>query len=151
VRLTHSARTTAGPARVWELLGDPRRWPEFEAWLHKVVGAPGRLVAGQRLMGRVRFSVVRIPMDVVEVVPGRRVVLLVHVAPGVRHQVTTELTPTVDGGCDLRVSVVVDGPFAPPAALPLWLASGLSVRLLAARADAEDRRARRAEPDRSRA
>jgi uncharacterized protein YndB with AHSA1/START domain len=143
VRLTHSARTTATPAQVWQLLGDPRRWPEFEVWLHKVVGAPGRLSAGQRLMGRVRLSVVRVPMDVVEVVAGQRLVLLVHVAPGVRHQVTTALTSTVDGGCDLRVSVVVDGPLARPAALPLWLSSGLTVRLLAARSDAEDRRARR--------
>jgi uncharacterized protein YndB with AHSA1/START domain len=143
VRLLHSARSSATPAQVWRLLGDPRRWPEFEVWLHKVPGAPARLAAGQRLMGRVRMSVVRIPMDVVEVVHGQRLVLLVHVAPGVRHQVTTELTPTVDGGCDLRVSVVVDGPLARPAALPLWLSSGLTVRVLAARADAQARQDRR--------
>ena len=143
MRLQHSARTSATPAEVWQLLGDPRRWPEFEVWLHKVPGALSRLSAGQRLMGSARFSVVRIPMDVVEVAVGRRLVLLVHVAPGLRHQVTTDLTPTVDGGSDLRVSVVVDGPLARPAALPLWLSSGLTVRLLAARADAEARRARR--------
>ena len=143
MRLLHSARSTAPPAQVWQLLGDPRRWPEFELWLDKVVGAPGRLVPGQRLMGRARMSVLRVPMDVLEAVPGQRLVLLVHVAPGVRQEVTTELTATVDGGCDLRVRVVVDGPLARPAALPLWLASGLTVRLLVARADAEARRTRR--------
>ena len=146
MRLVHSAHTSASPAQVWELLGDPQRWPEFDLWLRKVLGVRGPLQGGQHLMGLARMSVVRIPVDVLEAAPAQRLVLLVHVAPGVRHQVTTELTPAVRGGCDLRVSVMVDGLLARGAAVPLWLASGFTVRVLAARADAEARRAGRAAP-----
>ena len=144
MRLAHSAYTSATPAQVWELLGDPKRWPEFDLWLRKVLGTTGRLNDGQMLMGLARMSVVRIPVDVLEVVPGQRLVLMAHLAPGVRHQVTTELTPSVRGGCDVRVSVVVEGLFAVGAVLPLWLASGLTARVLAARSDAEARRLRKA-------
>jgi hypothetical protein len=80
---------------------------------------------------------------VVEAVPEKRLVLLVHSAPGVREYVTHELTPAVRGGCDLRVSVVVEGLFAPVAFVPLWLASGLTTRVLGARTDRDARRARR--------
>ena len=143
MKLVHSAHTSATPAQVWELLGDPERWPEFDLWLRKVLGTTGRLTDGQMLMGLARMSVVRIPVDVVEVVPGQRLVLLAHIAPGVRQQVTTELTASVRGGCDVRVSVVVEGMFAAGAVLPLWLANGLTARVLAARSDAEARRRRR--------
>lgn len=142
MRLVHSAHTSATPAQVWELLGDPRRWPEFELWLRRVLGPQARLCAGQHLMGLARMSVVRIPVDVLEAEPAQRLVLLVHVAPGVRHQVRTELAAAVRGGCDIRVSVVVDGLLARGAAVPLWLASGLTTRVLAARADTETRRRR---------
>jgi uncharacterized protein YndB with AHSA1/START domain len=144
MRLVHSVRTAATPAQVWELLGDPHRWPEFDLWLRKVVGSRGRLTGGEHLMALARLSVVRIPVDVVEAVPAQRLVLLVHVAPGVRHQVTTELAAAVRGGCDIRASVVVDGLLARGAVVPLWLASGLTTRVLAARADADVRRRRRA-------
>jgi uncharacterized protein YndB with AHSA1/START domain len=144
MRLVHAAHTSAPPAKVWELLGDPERWPEFDLWLRRVLGTTGRLTGGQMLMGLARMSVVRIPIDVVEAVEGQRLVLLVHIAPGVRQQVTTELTASVRGGCDVRVSVVVEGLFAAGAVLPLWLASGLTARVLAARTDAEARRSRRA-------
>jgi hypothetical protein len=62
----------------------------------------------------------------------------------VLQEVTSEITPLVRGGCDLVVSVVVEGLFARPAAVPLWLASGLTVRVLARRVEQIARAARRA-------
>ncbi len=143
MRLVHRAHTSASPAEVWQLLGDPQCWPQFDLWLRRVRGAHGTVTTGQHLLGLGRLVSLRIPVDVVEAVPDRRLVLLVHAAPGVRQQVTTELTPVVRGGCDVRVSVVVDGLFARVAFVPLWLAGGLTVRVLATRTDRDARRARR--------
>jgi uncharacterized protein YndB with AHSA1/START domain len=144
VRLVQKARTTASPAQVWEVLGDPARWPEFELFLRRVRGAHGALAAGQTLVGVSRVASLAVPIDVVEVQPGSRLVLRVHTAPGVRETVTHEVLSRVSGGSDVRVSVAVEGLFAGPAAVPLWLASGLTVRLLVARAQRLARAARRA-------
>lgn len=142
--LVHRARTSGSPAQVWEVLGSPRRWPQFDLSLIKVRGTPETVVAGQALVGVSRFASLSIPIDVVEVVPGSRLVLRVHTAPGVRETVTHAVVPLVRGGCELRVSVVVDGLFAPAAVVPLWLAGGLTVRLLAVRVERLVRAARRA-------
>lgn len=144
MRMSHSARTSASPAQVWEVLGDPGRWPEFEPFLRRVRGARGRAAAGQVLCGVSRVGSLAVPIDVVEAVPPSRLVLRVHTAPGVRETVVHEVLPVVTGGSDVRVSVVVEGLFARPAALPLWLASGLTCRLLAVRAERLARAARRA-------
>ena len=143
MRLTHRVRTTATPAEVWQLLGDPARWPEFDLFLRRVRGSHGAAATGQHLLGLHRLLSLPIPVDVVEAVPGERLVLLVHVAPGLRETVRFAITPAVRGGSDIAVSVVVDGLWARPAALPLWLARGLTSRLLAAQTDRTARRSAR--------
>jgi hypothetical protein len=143
MRLAHRVRTRASPAQVWEVLGDPRRWSEFEPALRGVRGRPGAVSTGQRLIGLSRVAALGIPLDVLEVTPHSRVVLLVHALPGLREQVTYEVTPAARGGSDVVVSVVVDGPLGWPSVVPLFLASGLTARLLARRTDRIARAARR--------
>lgn len=143
MRLSHRVRTTASPAQVWAVLGEPRRWPEFDLFLRSVRGSHGAAATGQHLLGLARLASLRIPVDVVEAVPDRRLVLLVHTAPGLRETVTHEITPSVRGGSDIAVSVVVEGLWARFGAVPLWLASGLSARVLAARTDRSAREQRR--------
>ncbi len=84
----------------------------------------------------------RIPVDVLEAVPERRLVVRVHTAPGLVQEMTSEITPHVRGGCDLTVSVVVEGVFARLAALPLWVTAGLTARVLARRVERLARAAR---------
>lgn len=139
-----TARTCATPAQVWEVLGQPTRWPEFEPLLRRVRGTHGAAAAGQTLLGVSRVANLAVPLDVREVDPARRLVVRVHTAPGVGQVLTVDLVPVVSGGTDIVCSVVVDGLFARAAAGPLWLASGLTVRLLAVRADRLARAARRA-------
>lgn len=144
MRLAHRVHTAASAAQVWEVLGRPQRWPQFDPFLRRVRGTDGPAVTGLRLVGVSRVGSLRVPVDVVEATAPSRLVLRVHTAPGVREQVTHEVTPAVRGGCDVTVSVVVDGPLARLAAGPLWLASGVTARLLATRADRLARAARRA-------
>lgn len=133
--LRHRVRTRASPAQVWQVLGDPQRWPEFDLFLRQVRGSSGRVASGDHLLAVGRGLPVRIPVDVVEAVPERRLVLRLHLAPGVVEEVTHVLTPAVRGGCSVAVSVVVDGLFARVAAVPLWLSRGLTSRLLALRVE----------------
>ena len=144
MRLAHRARTSATPAQVWDLLGDPRRWPEFDLFFRRVRGAE-RVRSGQTLLGITRLTSLRIPVDVVDAVPERRLELYLHTAPGVWERVVYELAPSMRGGTHLRVSVVVEGLFARGAAAPLWLFNGLTLRVLAARAEREARAVRKAE------
>jgi uncharacterized protein YndB with AHSA1/START domain len=144
VRLTAQARTSASPAQVWEVLGSPSRWPEFEPFLRRVRGTHRGAATGQTLVGVSRVGSVAVPIDVVEAVPGSRLVLRVHLAPGVRQTMTFEVLPAVKGGSDLRIGVVVEGLFALSAAGPLWLTGAMTLRLLAARCERIARAARRA-------
>jgi uncharacterized protein YndB with AHSA1/START domain len=143
MRLAHRAVTSASPAQVWELLGDPSRWPVFNPVVRRVAGASGRVRTGQTLVTVARVSSVRVPVDVVDAVPERRLELYFHTAPGVRERVVFELAPRVPSGTVLRVGVVVDGLFARAAWAPLWLANGLVARLLAAQAERLARAERR--------
>jgi hypothetical protein len=144
MHLSHRVHTSAAPAGVWQLLGNARSWPMFELSLRGVRGGRGRVTSGDHLMALLRMSAIGVPVDVVEAVPEQRLVLLVHLLPGLREQVTFDLTPAVRGGTDIAVSVVVDGLLARPAALPIWLYDGLTTRVLAARTDRIARLARRA-------
>lgn len=143
VQLGHRVQTSATPAQVWQLLGDPSRWPTFNPVLGRVVGASGRVRTGQTLVAVARLTPVRIPVDVVEAVPEQRLELFFHTAPGVRERVAFELAESVRGGCVVRVSVVVEGLFARFAVAPLWLGNGVVARILAAQADRLARTARR--------
>ena len=135
MRLAHRVHTAATPAQVWEVLGDPQRWPDFELFLRRVRGAHGRASTGQRLTGVARIASLGVPIDVLEAVPPSRLVLLIHTAPGLREQITVEVTPALRGGCDLTVSVVVEGLLARVAVAPLYVRSGVTARRLGLRAD----------------
>lgn len=143
MRLSHRVTTSAPPSLVWELLGAPARWPEFSPFLRRVRGAPERVRTGQTLLGIARFTGVRVPIDVVEAVAEQRLDLMLHIAPGVRHRLVCELTPTLRGGCSVRVGVGVEGLFARAAVLPLWVADGLVARLLAGQAERAARAGRK--------
>jgi len=134
VRLGHRVHTTASAAQVWDLLSRPVDWPQFLVVLRRVRGTDGLAETGQRLLGITRVGSVGLPIDVLEAVRERRLSLLVQTAPGLREEVTYFVTPAVRGGCDIEVSVVVDGLLAPIGTAPLFLATALSARLLAARA-----------------
>lgn len=142
--MVHRVSTAADPAQVWEVLGDPRRWSEFELWLRGVRGRPGRAQTGQRLTGLSRMATLGIPIDVLEATPPSRLALLVHPVPGLREQVSFEVAAAAQGGSDVTVSVVVDGPLGWPAMVPLFLGNVLTVRMLSVRADRIARAARRA-------
>ncbi|MDP3711193.1 MAG: SRPBCC family protein [Mycobacteriales bacterium] len=135
MRLSHRVGTRASPEQVWSVLGRPQRWPEFDVALRRVRGATGEARTGQHLMAVVRGLPVAVPVDVVEALPTRRLVLRVASFPGMAHEVTTEVVPRLRGGCTLSVRVVTDGLLARPAALPVWALSALTTRLLASRCD----------------
>ena len=144
MRLSQRVRTSASPSQVWEVLGEPSRWPEFELLLRRVRGSDGPVATGQTLLGVSRVALLAVPIDVLEAVAGARLVLRVHAAPGVVERLTFEIVPLVRGGSDICVSVVVDGMFARAAALPLWLGSALTTRVLGVRAERLARAARSA-------
>jgi hypothetical protein len=143
MRLEHRVRTSATPAQVWALLGNPGSWPLLDLTLRDVRGGGSRVVVGQRLMALIRLSAIGIPIDVLEAVPDERLVLLVHTAPGLHEQLSFDLTPSLRRGTDIRMSLVVDGPLAPAALVPRWLASCLATRVLAARTERQARMDRR--------
>ncbi|MDP9497555.1 MAG: SRPBCC family protein [Actinomycetota bacterium] len=134
MRLRSRVRTSAAPEHVWAVLGDPRRWPEFDLTLTRVHGSPGHVATGQRLLGVGRAWGVRVPLDVVEAVPERRLVLRVSPAPGVAQEVTTEIVPRGQG-CEVIASAVVEGLFARMAVVPFWVTIGITTRLLVVRAE----------------
>lgn len=142
MRLAHRVHTTATAAQVWELLGDPYAWPRFDLFLRRVDGVTGPARAGQRLMVLGLVAGLRIPVDVLEAAAPRRLVLLVHTAPGLRETLAFEVATAVRGGCEIEVSVAVEGPLAGLAVAPLYLAGGLTARVLAGRADRLARSAR---------
>jgi uncharacterized protein YndB with AHSA1/START domain len=144
MRLAHHVRTSAPPALVWEVLGTPGNWPQFDVFLSQVRGTTRPAAVGQHLVGISRWTALGIPLDVLEVDPEKRLVMRVHTAPGITEELTFVLTPTTRGGTDICVSVVVDGLFARPAVPVLWLANGLNARVLAARTQRMARARRRA-------
>ncbi len=133
MKLAHRVRTSASPAQVWQLLGTPSRWPQFDVFLTKVKGTSREAAVGQHLVGISRWTTLGIPLDVLEVDPERKLVMRVRTAPGITEELTFVLTPTTKGGTDIAVGIVVEGLFARPAVPVLWLANGLNARVLAAR------------------
>ncbi len=135
MRLAHRVHSAASPAQVWQVLGDPQQWAQFDLGLRGVRGASGAATTGQRLIGLSRVAALGIPIDVLEATPPHRLVLLVHTLPGLRQEMTFDVTSAVRGGADVTVAVVVDGLLGWPAVWPLYLATGLTARLLARRTD----------------
>ncbi len=143
MKLVHRVRTAASPAQVWEVLGTPAHWPQFDLFLAKVRGTDRPAAAGQHLVGVSRWTQLGIPLDVLEVDPERRLVVRIRTAPGLTEELTFVLTPTTKGGTVISVATVVEGLFARPAAPVLWLANGLNARVLARRTHNRARQARR--------
>ena len=143
MKLAHHVHTSAPPSLVWEMLGTPSRWPQFDVSLRGVRGTHGQAMAGQHFVGVARLLALGIPFDVLEVEPERRLVLRIRPLPGLTEEVTFVVTPTVRGGSDITVGVVLDGLLARPAVLPLWLANCLNARVLAARTHLAAKSARR--------
>lgn len=143
-RLNHRRHVDATPPDVWAVLRAPRRWPEFDVALARVDGAADQATEGQRLLAVGRGLPVRIPIDVRRVVPRKALRLTVHALPGLREEVEHVLVPAARGGTDVVAVTQADGPLAPLAFLPLWLLRGVTLRLLARRAEEEQRRRLRA-------
>ena len=135
MRLAHRCHSSATPAQVWQLLGAPSRWPEFDPFLRRLPGAPERARTGQSLLAVARLTGLRVPVDVVDAEPEQRLELLVHLAPGLSQRLVYELTPALAGGCSVRVGVVVEGLLARLAVAPVWLYDGLVARVLVAQVE----------------
>ncbi len=143
MKLVHRVRTSASPTQVWDVLGTPSRWPEFDVFLSRVRYDGTPAFAGQHLVGIARWTALGIPLDVLEVEPERKLVLRIRTAPAVTEELTFLLTQTTRGGTAISVGLVVDGMLARPAAPLLWLANGLNARVLATRTHRLSRAARR--------
>ena len=107
MKLAHHVHTSASPAQVWEMLGSPVQWPQFDIFLTKVRGADRPAAVGQHLVGISRWTKLGIPLDVLEVEPEQRLTMRVRTAPGITEELTFQLTPTTRGGTDICVSIVV--------------------------------------------
>jgi hypothetical protein len=139
-RIHHQILCDATPPDVWTLLRDPQRWSEVEAFLARVEGAANHAIEGQRLLGVGRAVPVRIPLDVRRVVPRKALHLTIHSLPGLREELDIVLVPATRGGTQITFLLRLHGPLASAAVLPVWLASGMTARLLGRAAEREQRR-----------
>ena len=142
-RIHHQILCDATPADVWTVLREPQRWPEFEAFLARVEGSGGHAVEGQRLLAVGRGLPIRIPLDVRRVVARKALHLTIHSVPGMREELDIVLVPATRGGTQITFLVRLLGPLATTAVLPIWLSSGMTVRLLGRAAEREQRRRQR--------
>lgn len=140
MRFAHRVTTPAAPSEVWAVLEDVERWPEWDPWVRRVE-ARGRVREGQHLMVLARWVPLRVPVDVRLVAPSRGLGVTVHTAPGWREHVDHSVQPGEGGGSVVRVTTVLEGPLARVVALPLWLGSGITTRMLGRRATREHQRA----------
>jgi hypothetical protein len=141
--LVRRLHTSATPAEVWALVGTPDRWPTIHPALRRMQGAPDRARTGQTLLAIARVTSMRVPVDVVDAVPERRLELLVRTAPGLSERLVLELAPSLKGGCELRGRAATEGLFGRLAAVPSRLSSALLVRLVAVQAERTARAGRR--------
>lgn len=134
--------TPAEPDEVWAVLGDATRWAEFDLFVRRVDGTRGPVREGQHLMAVARGLPMRVPVNVRLVAPGRRLGLTVYTAPGLREQIDVGVSPRSRGGSEVRLTSVLEGPFARLAAPSVWVAGAVTTWLLGACATREHRRAR---------
>lgn len=104
MRLVHRVSAAAPIGVVWALLADPRRWPEFDPLVGRVDGVTGRVRAGQHLLAIGRWLPLRVPVDVGDAEPQRRLVLTVHTAPGLREEIPSSLVETLRGRTEIRLA-----------------------------------------------
>jgi uncharacterized protein YndB with AHSA1/START domain len=134
-----SRHVDAPPQRVWEVLFDVQRWPEWTPTVRRVE----RLDHGPFAVGsRARVRQPRLPVavwQVTEVVDGRSFTWRAR-GPGMtttaRHEVVADLT-----GATVTLSIEQSGPVGAVAAL-VW--RGLTQRYIEVEAESLDRRVTRA-------
>jgi hypothetical protein len=148
-RVSHRKHTPASPPDVWAVLGDPRRWPEFDVLLTRVEGMSGDVprgvvAAGQHLDGVGRGVPRRMLVEVRRVVPRSTLVVTRRVLPGVSVDTEYVLIPATRGGTQLVTVVRTAGPIGRIFLPPLWLAAAASAHRLGRRAQQEQRRRLRA-------
>ncbi len=134
-RITRRIDIAAPVGRVWEILEDVRRLPEYSTSTELVREAPDRLTAvGQEYVQVGRLLGVKLTSRwrVTALEPRRLLSSEGSIAPGVRYTLTQRLAPLPDGGS--RLTVDID--YEPP---------GGSLGRFAARAGAEGRAGREAQ------
>jgi uncharacterized membrane protein len=125
----------ASAERIWDLLQDVRRLPEYSASTVEVRDAPDRLTAvGQEYsqVGRLLGVTMTSRWRVVAIDPGRLLSSEGSLAPGVRYRLTQRLDALSDSRTRLSVEIVYSVP-------------GGRLGRLAARSGVEARAAREAE------
>ncbi len=141
------ARSVASVADVWEVLGRPDRWGEFEPMLRSVTPWPadpdgpaagrdgGGVSAGQRLRALVRCWPMPMAVDVDHVVNRSSLAVTTRLLPGLTEEVEHLVIPSASGGSVLTVRLTLHGPLAVPSLLPRWFARAVTLRLLARAAE----------------
>jgi uncharacterized protein YndB with AHSA1/START domain len=133
--IKRSIDIAASPQRVWDLLEDVRRLPEYSESTQEVREAPERLTAvGQEYVQVGRLLGVKLTSRwrVTAIEPGRLLSNEGSLAPGVRYTLTQRLEPLPDGGTRLWIDIDYTIPGGP-------------LGRFAARAGAEARAAREAQ------
>lgn len=133
--ITRYVDIAASPERVWELLEDVRRLPEYSEGTDEVRDAPERLTAvGQEYVQVGRMLGVKLSSRwrVTAIEPGRLLSNEGTLARGVRYTLSQRLEPRPDGGTRLWIDIE----YAVP---------GGRLERFAARAGAEQRAAREAQ------
>lgn len=126
--IERSVDIAAPPQKVWELLEDVRRLPEYSDGTDEVRDAPERLTrVGQRFVqvGRLLGLKIKSKWEVVDIRPGSLLRSVGTLAPAVRYTLTQRLEP-IDGGT--RLGVVIE-----------YKVPGGALGRFAAAAGAEDR------------
>ena len=132
--ITHKVDIAAPVDRVWDLLENVRRLPEYSASTEEVRDAPERLTAvGQEYVQVGRLLGVKLTSRwrVTALEPGRLLSNVGTIAPGVTYTLTQRLEPLADGGTRLWIDIDYTVP-------------GGKLGRLAARAGAEQRATREA-------
>ncbi|WP_328425013.1 SRPBCC family protein [Micromonospora sp. NBC_00389] len=136
MRFEAGTEIAADAQRVWAVLIDVQRWPEWTASVSQIErGEPGPLTVGataRLTQPKLRPAVWR----VTELTDGRDFTW-VSEAPGVRTRAEHRLLPLPDGRTRVELAIAQSGPLAGPVG---WLYGGLLRRYLRLEADGLKRR-----------
>jgi uncharacterized membrane protein len=137
MKLEHSLAIDAPAARVWDILADVARWPEWTASIDRVE----RLDGGELGLGcRVRIKQPRFPAVVWQVTEWDADSAFVweSKSPGARTVASHRIVTNPGGGVTVRLALDQTGPLF---TLLGWLTSGISRRYLGLEAEGLKRRA----------